>query len=83
MKDNAEEIIKAITEVYQKDTFTMGELADILTDSGYTQKQIRRIIHQANSKNLIGKVVYNLGRHIPQYNCYLLLRPKPKRKTII
>lgn len=83
MEINAEEIIKSIKEVYERDTFTMRELADILTASGYNLKDIRNIIHQANSKKLIGKVVYNIGRNIPQYNSYLLLRPKPKRKIII
>ena len=81
MKEEAEEIIKAIRDVYQKDTLTMGELADILTASGYKTQEIRQIVRSAIENNQMGRVTYkNLGHSIPQRNSYVVLRPKPKKK---
>jgi len=81
MKPDAAEIIKSIREVYERDTFTMGELADILTASGYKKHEIRQIVRSAIENNQMGRVTYrNLGQHIPNYNCYVVLRPKPRQK---
>ena len=81
MKLDAAEIIKAIRDVYQKDTITMGELAEILTASGYKQHEIRQIVRTAINSHQMGRVSYrNLGRKIPTLNSYVLLRPKPKPK---
>ena len=81
MKEEAEEIIKAVRDVYQKDTLTMGELADILTASGYKTQEIRQIVRSAIENNQMGRVTYkNLGHSIPQKNSYVVLRPKPKKK---
>lgn len=78
---DAAEIINSIRNVYQRDTFTMGELSDILRESGYSLKEIRVIVHHAFNKNIMGKVSYqNLGSHIPSYNSFVVLRPKPKPK---
>ena len=81
MKLDAAEIINSIREVYERDTFTVGELVDILIASGYKPFQARRIIHQGLRNDQMGRVTYkNLGRNIPRSNSYVLLRPKPKPK---
>lgn len=81
MKPDAAEIIKSIREVYERDTFTMGELADILTASGYKKHEIRQIVRSAIENNQMGRVTYrNLGHSIPQRNSYVVLRQKPKPK---
>lgn len=84
MEINAEEIINSIKEVYERDTFTVGELLDILIASDFTPSQARKIIHQGIRYNKIGRITYkNLNRNLPRSESYLLLRPKPKRKIII
>ena len=83
MKEDAEEIIKAIRDVYHKDTLTMGELADILTASGYKKHEIRQIVRSAIENNQMGRVTYrNLGHSIPHRNSYVVLRPKQKPDLI-
>ena len=81
MKEDIEEIIRAIKDVYQRDTFTMGELADILAASGYKSNEIRLFVRYAIENNQMGRVTYkNLGRKIPKQNSFVILRPKPKPK---
>ena len=83
MKEDAADIIKAIRDVYQKDTLTMGELADILTAGGYKKHEIRQIVRSAIESNQMGRVTYkNLGHSLPQRKSYVVIKPKPKQNEI-
>ena len=83
MKENADEIIKAIKDVYQRDIFTMGEIEEILTESGYKSYEIREIVRSAIKSNQMGRITYkNIGHSFPHRNSYVVIRPKPKPKSL-
>ena len=81
MNQDLDELLTAIRDVYGRDTFTMGELSDILMESGFRKFEIRRIIRFAIEKKQMGRVSYRkLGRAIPASNTYVVLRPNPQAK---
>jgi hypothetical protein len=73
MEDTAT-IIRAIKDVYQKDTFTVRELTDILTESGFKTFEARQIIRQCLNKKEAGRISYRrCRRNIPPKNTRIFI----------
>ena len=72
-----DEILTTITEVYQRDVFTVQELCAILSSCGYTSQDVRRIVLQAMRCKLMGRVSFKTLRRMPSRNSLVALSKIP------
>ena len=73
--EEAGTIIMAIKDVYQKDTFTVKELMDILTESGFKTFEARQIIRRCLNTKEAGRISYHkCKRNIPPKNTRLFIQ---------